>query len=107
MRIDEPGANLVDDERRLRVRDARVDLDSAVHRPGVHDELAGADSLGRDPVERAELAQGRHEGRSLVHALALHAQDVDHVRLRRVARRRSRHRTRARRSRAAAASAAR
>ncbi len=34
---DEARAHLVDDERRVGVGDARVDLDAAVHRAGVHD----------------------------------------------------------------------
>jgi hypothetical protein len=48
----------------------------------VHDDLPGTNPLGRDPVQRAELAQRRHESLALGHALALHAQDVDDIRLR-------------------------
>ena len=76
---DEPGAHLVDDERRRRVGDPRIELDAAVHRAGVHDALAGSDALGRDPPARRVLAQRRHEARTGEHSLALHAQDVDHV----------------------------
>ncbi len=38
---DEAGAHLVGDERLLGVGDARVDLDAAVHRPGMHHDLPG------------------------------------------------------------------
>ena len=58
---DEAGAHLVDDERRVGVGDARVDLDAAVHRTRVHDLLAGAQPFGRDPPARGVLAQRRHE----------------------------------------------
>ena len=74
---DEARAHLIRHERGGRVRDARVDLDAAVHRPGMHDDLPLAYALGRDAVERRVLAQRRHE--RLAHALLLHPQDVDDV----------------------------
>ena len=103
---DEAGAHLVGDERGVGVGDARVDLDAAVHRARVHDDLARPHALGRDPVERRVLAERRHERLAGRHPLALHAQDVDDVGVRPRPRCRSRPRSRAPRCRAAAASAA-
>ena len=54
---DETGAHLGGHERRTGVGDARVDLDAAIHRPGVHHDLPGANSVRRDAVERGVLAE--------------------------------------------------
>ena len=61
------------------VGDRRVDLDAAVHRPRVHDLLAGPEPLGRHAPARGVLAQARDVVRALEHPLALHAEDVDDV----------------------------
>ena len=74
-----PARTCGDDERVGRVGDARVDLDAAVHRPGVHDLLAGPQPLGRDPPARRVLAQARDVVRARLHPLVLHAEDVDDV----------------------------
>ena len=78
---DEPRADLVDDERLRRVGDGGVDLDTAVHRAGVHDLLPRSQAGRRHPPACRVLAQARHVVGTLLHALPLHAQDVDHVRV--------------------------
>ena len=57
----------------------RVDLDAAVHRPRVHDLLAGPQPLGGDAPPRRVLAQAGDEVRARLHPLVLHAEDVDDV----------------------------
>ena len=76
---DEPGAHLLDDERILRVGDARVELDAPVHRPRVHHLLAGAQPLGRHAPARGVLAQAGHVVGAGEHPLSLHPKDVDDV----------------------------
>ena len=76
---DQAGAHLVDDERGFGIGDAGVDLDAAVHRPGVHHLLAEAEPLGRDAPAGAVLPQGGNVVGALLHPLALHPEDVDDV----------------------------
>ena len=57
MRTTSPDRTCARHERRAGVGDARVDLDAAVHRAGMHHDLTGADALRGDPVERRVLAQ--------------------------------------------------
>ena len=76
---DEAAPHLALDQRLGRVRHGPVDLDPAVHRPGVHDLLPRAQALGRHPPARGVLAQAGHVVGTFEHALALHAQDVHDV----------------------------
>ena len=74
MRTTRPGRDLLGDQRRGGVGDVAVDLDAAVHRPRVHDELARAHARGRDAVALRVLAQARARRPRRQHPLALHAQ---------------------------------
>ena len=60
-----------------RVDDVAGELDAAVDRPGVHQQLARAQAPPVDLVPGGVLAQRGHVG--LLHALVLHAQRVDDV----------------------------
>ena len=80
MRTDDAVADLVDDDRPVEVGDVAVDLDAAVHRPGVHDDGVVAEQAGPpagEAVGGGVLAQAGQQ--RLGHALALHAQQVDGV----------------------------
>jgi hypothetical protein len=53
---DEAGAHLLPDQRVRRVGGGRIDLDAAVHRPGVHQLLPRPQALGRYTPARGVLA---------------------------------------------------
>ena len=72
-----PGLDLIADEGLVGVDDGRRQLHPPVDRARMHDELVGAQAPFIDLIARGVLAQAGHEG--LVHALVLHAQDVDDV----------------------------
>ena len=76
---DEARPDLLCDQRDVRVGDARVDLDAAVHRPGMHHELASSQPGGRYPPLRRVLPQRGHVRGARQHPLLLHAEDVDDV----------------------------
>ena len=77
MRTTTPACDLGGDRRLRRVDDLGRELDPAVDRAGVHQELARLQPAAVDLVALGVLAQRGHEG--LGHALALHPQRVDHV----------------------------
>ena len=102
---DHSGLDLLDDQRLRRVDHLGGQLDAAVDRAGVHQQLVGPQPAAVDLVLGGVLAQRRDE--RAVHALVLHPQRVDHVRLAQLVERRARPGSRATRSRAASASAGR
>src|SRR4051794_13330453 len=72
--------HLLPDQRLRAVRHDRVDLDAAVHRPGMHHQrvrLGISELLLVEPEIVKIFARGRHEG--TVHALALQPQHHDNV----------------------------
>ena len=74
---DDPGGDLLEDQRLRRVDDVAAELDAAIDRPGMHQQLARAKAPAVDLVDGGVLAQRGHVG--LLHALVLHAQRVDDV----------------------------
>ena len=76
---DEPRANLRLDESIARVGDPRVDLDAAVHRARMHDLLSGRSRSGVTPQRGRVPAEAGDVVGALLHALLLHAEDVDDV----------------------------
>ena len=74
---DEPALDLRGDQRGRAVDHLRRELDAAVDRARVHEQLARAEPARVDLVVGGVLADRGHEG--LVHPLALHPQRVDDV----------------------------
>ena len=74
---DEAALHLRRDQRVRRVDHLRRQLDAAVHRAGVHQELPRAEPARVDLVASGVLAKRGHE--ALPHPLALHPQRVDDV----------------------------
>ncbi len=102
---DQPALDLLRDQRVGRIDHLGRQLDAAVDRPWVHEQLARRDPARVDLVVGGVLADRGDE--ALAHALALHAKRVDHVRLADPVERVGDADSRAARSRAGSASAAR
>ena len=75
----QPRGDLLGDQRLRRLDHLRGQLDPPVHRPGVHQELARVQPAAVDLVVGDVLAHRGQEG--VAHALVLHAQRVDDVRV--------------------------
>ena len=74
---DQAGGDLLGDQRLRRVDRLAGELDAAVDRPGVHQQLARAEAAGVDLEVGGVLAQRGDE--ALAHPLVLHPQRVDDV----------------------------
>ena len=79
MRTTRPLLDLVGDQRVWAVDHVGRELDAAVHRPGMHQELARAEAAAVDLEAHRVLADRGHE--ALTHPLVLHAERIDDVRL--------------------------